>query len=143
MAYFKKSSLIPMNVVTYISSGTTRTGWAEYDSARGRMIVGLPSGGTNEGTVGTALTNVQDKTHNHSITHTHNIALSSDNQEIEIFGQNIYGTHALARTAKENAVSDTGSANADLTAGTNVANSGTSATSNVLAYIQLMAIKKD
>ena len=49
----------------------------------------------------------------------------------------------IYRTAKENAVSDTGSANADLTAGTNVANSGTSATSNVLAYIQLMAIKKD
>ena len=36
--------------------GTT----TEYTDARGRMLVGVPSGGTIEGTVGTALTNTQN-----------------------------------------------------------------------------------
>ena len=36
------------------------------------MIVGLVSGGTDEGTVGTALTDEQDKTHTHTgPSHTH------------------------------------------------------------------------
>jgi len=62
---------------------------------------------------------------------------------VEIFGQNIYGSHSLARTNKTGSGSDTGTANADITDGVSTANSGTSATSDVLAYIQLMAIKKD
>ena len=138
------TDLVPSNIVCYRASGeSTPSGWSEYTSVRGRMIVGLPSGGTDGGTVGTALTNTQDKTHTHAITHTHKIALSSDTSSVEIFGQNIYGSHSLSRTNKTGSGSDTGTANADITDGVSTANSGTSATSDVLAYIQLMAIKKD
>lgn len=47
-------------------------GWGEYTAARGRVIVGMPSGGTLAGTVGSALTNLQDLTHTHTgPSHTH------------------------------------------------------------------------
>lgn len=59
------SAGVAANVVAYTSAGSAPTGWAELTAGRGRMIVGLPSGGTNAGTVGTALTNLQDKTHSH------------------------------------------------------------------------------
>lgn len=50
------------DMVGYRASGTsTLTGWSEYTSIRGRMIVGLPSGGADAGTVGTAFTTAQDK----------------------------------------------------------------------------------
>lgn len=53
-------------------SGACPTGWSEVTAARGRMIVGTPSGGTAAGTVGTALTDLQDKTHTHTgPSHTH------------------------------------------------------------------------
>jgi hypothetical protein len=63
---------IPSGAVAYFVGTVAPSGWTEYVTARGRMIVGLPSGGTSEGTVGTALTNLQDKTHTHAgPSHTH------------------------------------------------------------------------
>ena len=60
------------NMVGYRASGTsTLTGWSEYTSVRGRMIVGLQSGGADAGTVGTAYTTAQDKSK--SIAHTHDM----------------------------------------------------------------------
>jgi len=58
------------SIVAYSSTGGELSGWSEYTGARGRMIVGLPSGGTNSGTVGTALTDTQDKTVAGAHTHT-------------------------------------------------------------------------
>ena len=61
---------VPSNLVAYRASGeSTRSGWSEYTSVRGRMIVGLPSGGADAGTVGTAYTTAQDKSK--SIAHVH------------------------------------------------------------------------
>lgn len=63
------------DLVTFSTAGTCPTGWTEYTAARGRLVVGLPSGGTSAGTVGTALTNLQDKTHTHTTaSHTHTVA---------------------------------------------------------------------
>lgn len=53
-------------VLYYAASSSVPSGYSEYTAARGRMIVGLPSGGTLAGTVGTALTNVQNPTHTHT-----------------------------------------------------------------------------
>lgn len=70
------------------------TGWSELTAARGRVIVGVPASGTLAATVGTALTDAQDKSvtptftgtpfsgvinHTHTVTvndpgHTHNQA---------------------------------------------------------------------
>ena len=49
------------NKVAYASGGSSPSQWAEYTPARGRCVCGLPNSGTNEGTVGTAFTDDQDK----------------------------------------------------------------------------------
>jgi len=46
------------------------SGWTEYTGGRGRYVVGTPSGGTDQGTVGTALSNVENRSvgqHSHVI----------------------------------------------------------------------------
>ncbi len=63
---------VPSRLIAFWTSSTPPAGWVEYTAARGRFIVGVPSGGTIAGTVGTALTNLQDKTHTHTgPSHTH------------------------------------------------------------------------
>ena len=61
---------LPPGAIAFFA-GACPTGWTEYTSARGRYIVGTPSGGTNGATVGTALSNSEDRAvgqHNHAIT---------------------------------------------------------------------------
>lgn len=55
------------NLVAYTSAGSALSGWTEYTAARGLFIVALVSGGTNLGTVGTALTNQQNVSHSHTV----------------------------------------------------------------------------
>ena len=58
-------------------AGACPTGWSEYTAARGRYVVGVPAGGTVEATVGTALTDQENRgvaQHSHTVTlasHTH------------------------------------------------------------------------
>lgn len=51
--------------------GPCPTGWTEYTASRGRAIVGLPSGGTLAGTVGSALTDLGTKTISTVVSHLH------------------------------------------------------------------------
>ncbi len=130
---YLKGQEVPTNLIAYISNATAPTGWSEYTAARGRAIVGLPASGTNAGTVGTALTDQQDKTHTHTyntvIAHTHGIPITQTSPGA---GNRIRASNAsIVTTVNTNS---TGSA------------SGTTATSSlsdIFAYIQLMAIKKD
>jgi len=46
--------------------GPCPSGWTEYTAAQGRVIVGVPAGGTVGATVGTALTDREDRTHTHT-----------------------------------------------------------------------------
>jgi hypothetical protein len=48
-------------------NATCPAGWTEVTALQGRVPVGVPSGGTLAGTVGTALTNLQDPTHAHGV----------------------------------------------------------------------------
>jgi hypothetical protein len=52
-------------------AGACPTGWTEYTAARGLAIVGVPSGGTVEGTVGTPLTNLGTRTISTVVAHVH------------------------------------------------------------------------
>lgn len=63
---------VPQNIMAFFNGAVASipSGWAEYTSARGRIIVGVPSGGTVAGTVGSALTNLQNVTHTHTISQT-------------------------------------------------------------------------
>ena len=56
---------VPVNGVIYSTSTTIPDGFSELTSARGRFIVGMPSGGTVTGTVGTALTDLETMSHSH------------------------------------------------------------------------------
>jgi|6_EtaG_2_1085325.scaffolds.fasta_scaffold10746_2 hypothetical protein len=150
---------VPLDVVAYrASSASTPEEWSEYTSARGRMVVGLPSGGTDGGTVGTALTNAQDKSK--SIAHTHTAAAHQHN-----IGYLDYWSLGQIRTAdhpygndgtysNDHYTSHTGNAadGAELIPKTQstgavatgaMSTGGTVVTSDILAYIQLMTIKKD
>lgn len=51
---------IPSGLIAFYNAACPST-WTEVAGAQGRIIVGLPSGGTLAGTVGTAFTDLQDK----------------------------------------------------------------------------------
>ena len=143
------------NKVAYASGGSSPSQWSEYTSARGRCVCGLPSSGTNEGTVGTAFTDDQDKSFTidtHAITesemHAHTHALG-------FFGyvsQTNYGPQydfrqIPVRTCGSDGAVDSGGSNEGWGSGANTGDGdahghGSVATSDFLAYIQLMSIKK-
>lgn len=60
-------------------AGSCPTGWSEYTAARGRTVVGTPSGGTNAGTVGTALSNLGSTTITDVPSHLHTVDPPSTN----------------------------------------------------------------
>jgi hypothetical protein len=147
---------VPANIVAYTSAGSAPSGWSEYTSARGRMIVGLPSGGTNEGTVGTAFTNVQDKSHamahDHTGTaHVHGVFymdITAGTLRYNTGGRygSTGGTFTADRGYPFNGNSDSGlgiPTTESVAPGNSGSTTVTATTSNLLAYIQLMAIKKD
>lgn len=59
---------VPSGAIIYFNGATCPTGWSEVTAARGRAVVGMPgSAGTLAGTVGTAFTDLEDRTHTHSV----------------------------------------------------------------------------
>jgi hypothetical protein len=70
----------PSGVILYMNAACP-AGWGEFTAARGNYIVGLPSGGTINTQVGTALTNLENRPvgqHNHTqVGHTHNPTLTT------------------------------------------------------------------
>jgi len=138
------------NMVAHATGGATLTGFSEYTTARGRMVVALPSGGTDAGTVGTALTNQQDPTHTHGGgqhthgggSHTHGSHCHQAGLICSLWGGGFGGTCGWTTLAGVSA----GSATTGASSGTTGASSGTTGTtalSGTLSYIQLISIKKD
>ncbi|MHC4862890.1 MAG: hypothetical protein ACYTEX_02320 [Planctomycetota bacterium] len=74
------NNLIPSGAVMFFNLPSCPSGWSELTAARGRYVVGKPSGGTLAGTQGTALIDLENRAvgqHNHSITdpgHSHELA---------------------------------------------------------------------
>ncbi len=61
----------PPGTVMLFNLPSCPTGWTELTAARGRYLVGLPSGGTLGGTAGTALANIENRSvgqHTHALT---------------------------------------------------------------------------
>ena len=132
---------VPSNIVCYRASGeSTPSGWSEYTTGRGRMIVGLPSGGTDGGTVGTAFTDAQDKSS--TLSHYHAMGVDSQDSYISLQSDGGYGSSGtFTRDGYAGGATSTqASINNNITSSTSA---GTVLTSNFLAYIQLMTIKKD
>lgn len=61
----------PSGAVVFFNTATCPEGWAELQSARGRVPLGLPNGGTLAATVGTDLANEADRTISQVPSHTH------------------------------------------------------------------------
>jgi hypothetical protein len=82
-------------LIGYFATSTCPTGWSEVTAARGRYIVGLPASGSVSSTVGTALSNSENRAvgqHTHTASdsgHTHNgadvhFAASVDNPGYQV-----------------------------------------------------------
>ena len=108
---------LPSGIIVFTAGACPAT-WTEYTAARGYAVVGLVNSGTAAGTVGTALTNLQNKTHTHSVT-----------------------VNALAGGTRKGGTSNP----ASIIENNNVptASAGTASTSDVIPYIQLRACSKD
>ncbi|HEY3496780.1 MAG TPA: hypothetical protein VGK73_18910 [Polyangiaceae bacterium] len=61
------AQVVPARAVMAFNLPTCPTGWAPLSGAAGRTIVGLSPGGTVLGTVGTALTDRQNRSHSHAV----------------------------------------------------------------------------
>lgn len=157
--------------VFFTTGASCPTGSSAYAAAQGFAVVGLPSGGTNAGTVGTALTNLQDKTHTHTYTdvpnHVHSVDPPStsvsitDPQHTHNTKQSTGGVSGSGDTIPSvNGVSGSGvvvanstgiTASVDIssfdsanpTGGVATGTTATRATSDVISYIQLRSCRQD
>jgi len=136
-----------INVVGFTSAGSAPAQWSEYTPIRGRTIVGLPGSGTNDATVGSAFTDAQDKSKTiavHTVTtaqlpaHTHNHGFWGQNSQTN------YGPQYNYRSQGQACGSDGWVSNNNTLLGDGGSHGhGAVVTSDVLAYIQLMAVKRN
>eukprot|EP00211_Chloroparvula_japonica_P005629 CAMPEP_0119137128 /NCGR_PEP_ID=MMETSP1310-20130426/22968_1 /TAXON_ID=464262 /ORGANISM="Genus nov. species nov., Strain RCC2339" /LENGTH=369 /DNA_ID=CAMNT_0007128187 /DNA_START=81 /DNA_END=1190 /DNA_ORIENTATION=+ len=71
------ASGIPQGMTTFFSSAECPTGWSELPYAQGRLIVSTTDGTAQNITVGTPLSNLEDREHSHSIATTINLETKS------------------------------------------------------------------
>lgn len=137
-----ESNGVPKGLIAYTASSSAPTGWAEYTAARGRCIVGVPSGGTLAGTVGTALTNQQNKTHSHTgPSHTH--PQNTSGTQFATSAEFVVATS----TSGQIMYTTTGGAGTGYVMQSGVQAGGTGSTGDAslgdfFAYIQLLGIQK-
>lgn len=67
---------VPSGAVMFFNLTSCPLGWTEFTVARGRALVGLPAGGMRGATVGTGLSDREDRAHSHSFSST---AITSTN----------------------------------------------------------------
>jgi len=58
---------VPQGAVLSFNLASCPSGWSEVTDAQGRALVGLPSGGTLSGTVGSGLGDLEDRSHTHDV----------------------------------------------------------------------------
>ncbi|TFH35385.1 MAG: hypothetical protein E4G99_07410 [Anaerolineales bacterium] len=58
---------VPQGAVMSFNLSSCPSGWTEVTAAQGRAIVGLPSGGTLNGTVGGGMSDLEDRSHTHDV----------------------------------------------------------------------------
>ena len=160
-------SSIPSNLIVFSSTGTCQTGFTEFTAARGFAIVGMPAGGTSQGTVGSAFTNLENRSHNHSVP---GLNIPALNHPLAFASMSVDGDHAHSLATDGPSSTNTfddvdpsfnwastthihgasmstpgghshGGSMSGGTTGTGTA--GNASTTNVMSYIQVIACKKD
>lgn len=105
---------VPANGIIQTTDTSAPTGWTEFTAGRGRVIVGTPSGGTHAGTVGTALTNLQDPTHTHTgPSHSHVVTFNAA-RNITIDGGATYVSSTSTTTTNTDGTGATGATSATM-----------------------------
>jgi hypothetical protein len=133
------SAAAPAGAVMFFDAATCPLGWSVYDAGRGRYLVGLPDGGAAGATVGTALTDHEDRPtgqHTHSVIdpgHSHSVPY--DNEMVANVGNTIGGTQRVGVD------SSTAATSVDFT-GITIAPAGSVAGTNA-PYVQLLVCRKD
>jgi len=136
--------VLPAGMVSFFNLATCPAGWTELTAARGRYLVGLPSGGTLGGTDGTALSNLEDRPvgqHSHTINdpgHSHSTTLYEWNGSLSGSGTLFYSRNSNATDGAQAAAPGTASA----TTGITINNSGLVAGTNA-PYMQLLVCQKN
>lgn len=138
---------VPTGAVMPFNLSTCPVGWSELTSARGRALVGRPSPGGVNLTVGTALTNGESRTHDHTIAHVHSFAgqVGDANLHTEVgsrthgYGQP-EGVFVVDTSANENKGFKHNHAVAGVVSQSSVASSGSA--SHQMPYVQLLVCVK-
>lgn len=134
---------VPSGLIAFFT-GSCPTGWTEYESARGRFILGTPDGGTQEGTLGTGLgdlVNPPTPSHTHdpgtlaadSDAHTHNVEAWQGGAQ----------ANKVARTAAHASQHTDVSAAALSDSHTHTISGATASEGGNFPYIQLTVCQKD
>ena len=146
---------MPTSTIAYFNLTSCPSGWAELTGARGRYVVGLPSGGTLAGTAGTALTNLEDRPtgqHNHGTSdpgHAHGKSDPGHSHALSIMSAGttqggvgwINNTHNTDKPAQATRSNTTGITISSATTGISVSNTGTTAGTNA-PYTELLICQK-
>jgi hypothetical protein len=144
------SSGVPSGAVGFYALSQCPAGWSPYEPARGRYPVGLNSGGTVEGSVGTTLGDNENRPvgqHNHGVNdpgHRHRVLQASP----ILVGGNVVPSRVMGTTSSSQltALPDNPAslqqALSNETTGITVDSAGSVPGTNA-PYVQLLACKKD
>jgi hypothetical protein len=121
------------------------TGWSELTDAQGRALVGLPSGGTLKGTVGSPLADTEDRAHSHTVdiastataidgVHSHGVNIAYHNMSVTP-GLIVYNDWYAFGTSFSSGHSHQFDAPATSSSG--------ATTADAMPYIQLLVCRKD
>ncbi|MDL1948337.1 hypothetical protein FBQ97_00780 [Acidobacteria bacterium ACD] len=128
---------LPSGMVAFFALSDCPTGWSAYAAANGRYVVGILSGGTVEGTAGTALSSLEDRptgSHSHPITdpgHQHTMSF-------KLYG--VYSSSGLVLTYGDPSMTLSSSSS---TTGISVNSPSGSVAGTNAPYIQLLACRKN
>jgi hypothetical protein len=129
------AAALPAGMIAFFN-GVCPAGWTEVTAARGRIVVGLPASGTLAGTVGTAFTDLQDKSVTPTFTgtpfsgvinHTHAVNVTDGGHSHPYKSQS---ATTGAATTYEHGVTDTSSTGANEGVTTDSATTGITATTS-------------
>lgn len=143
---------LPADLIGYYDRTTATgcpAGLAELTGARGAALVGLVSGGTKGSLVGSALTDLENRHHTHTIAHTHSLSAHthtfsgttggpSTTVNVNDAGE---GHDANTSVHTHTFSSTTGAPSSDVTGASSAANSGNESTV-ITPFIQLLFCKK-
>ncbi len=144
----------PSDTIAYFPNTSCPYGWSVYASAEGRVILTMPSGGTAEGTLGTALTNLGTRTITSTASHSHGVgslATAAAGSHSHANAYNTYLEYALApagvaitgQYVRSHATAQTAAGNHAHSVSGSTAAAGSASVDVSMPYIQLLTCKKD